>query len=327
MPRQAQTLSVLARKMVSLSGWSFTAFPPFPATLLPNYAVWNATNESKNLTYQIGVSWPFEWQSRDVTNKTALTMYVTDGNAHGLTAAENFKRRKGVDSAQPDSIVVTIGYPLSNHVYDLTRRFVDLRPPLPDDPASDPPLSGADDFIAFINGTLRPWVQHTIFPSVTFTRDALYGHSFGGIFVVYALIAYPGLFDTYIAATPTMIWNNGLLLDEVTRRWGTGCVQQPVLLPCANETEAIETKPAVFITYGSAEQFPPRRRTETEEAFQERKTLWQSFKQTEVTQELFYRIQASRRVRDVTLKEYVGQDHAGVASSTIGDGIGYFVDW
>ncbi|KAK0716505.1 Alpha/Beta hydrolase protein [Apiosordaria backusii] len=298
--------------MASLSSWSFTAFPPFPATVLPNYAVWNATNESKNLTYQIGVSWPFEWE------------YVTDGNAYGLTAAENFKRRKPVDSAQPDSVVVTIGYPLSNNVYDLSRRFVDLRPPLPG-PEGDPP-SGADDFIAFINGILRPWMQNTVFPSVTFTRDALYGHSFGGVFVVYALIAYPGMFDTYLAATPTMIWNNGSLLDEVTRRWGTGCLQEPVLA-CANETGNTVKKPAVFITYGSAEQFPPRRRTETEAAFQERKALWQSFKQTEVTHELFYRIQASQRTRDVTLKEYIGQDHAGVASSTIGDGIGYFVDW
>ncbi|KAK4205399.1 Alpha/Beta hydrolase protein [Triangularia verruculosa] len=298
--------------MASLGSWSFTAFPPFPATVLPNYAVWNATNESQNLTYQIGVSWPFE--------------YVTDGNAHGLTAAENFKRRKPVDSAQPDSIVVTIGYPLSNNVYDMTRRFVDLRPPLPG-PEGDPP-SGADDFIAFINGTLRPWVQNTVFPSVTFSRDALYGHSFGGIFVVYALIAYPGMFDTYLAATPTMVWNNGSLLDEVTRRWGTGCSLQEPVLACANETDVgEERKPAVFITYGSGEQFPSRRRTETEEAFLERKATWQSFKQTEVTEELFYRVQASKRVRDVTLKVYVGQDHAGVASSTLADGIPYFVDW
>jgi len=230
---------------------------------------------------------------------------------------------------------VTIGYPLSDSVYDLTRRFIDLRPPLPGPPeagngSSTTPAEGsADDLIAFINGSLRPWVQKTVFPSVKFTRDALFGHSFGGIFVVYALIAYPGMFDTYLAATPTMVWNNGTLLDEVSRRWGTACLDQSVLT-CTGTvptSEKKEKKPAVFITYGSAEQFPPRRRTENETAFQERKALWQTFKQTEVTHELFYRIQASGRTRDVTLKEYVGQDHAGVASSTIADGIGYFVDW
>ena len=208
----------------------------------------------------------------------------------------------------------------------MTRRFIDLRPPL-DGPEGDGP-SGADDFLAFINGTLRPWVRDTVFPSVTFTRDALYGHSFGGIFTIYALIAHPEMFDTYLAATPTMIWNNKTLLDEVSRRWPSGggaALETVPALACENST-ALE-KPAVFITYGGAEQFPQRRRTETEAEFQERKALWDSFKQTEVTEELFYRIQGSRRVRDVTLKAYAGQDHAGVASSTIADGIGYFVDW
>lgn len=63
--------------MASLDSWSFAAHPPFPATVLPNYAVWNATNEARNITYQIGVSWPFEWESREVSNKTALTMQVS----------------------------------------------------------------------------------------------------------------------------------------------------------------------------------------------------------------------------------------------------------
>ncbi|KAK0648135.1 Alpha/Beta hydrolase protein [Cercophora newfieldiana] len=324
--------------MASLGNWTFTAFPPFPATVIPNFAFWNATDASRNVTYQIGVSWPFEWESPDATNKTALTMYVTDGNAYGLTAAEHVKRRKPVDAAQPDTIVVTIGYPLTNHVYDLSRRFIDLRPPLPLPPGPgpdgnpNPPPAGADDFIDFIDGALRPWVQKTVFPSVKFSRDALYGHSFGGVFAVWALISHPGLFDTYLIATPTVIWNNGSLLEEVTKRWGVGSADLGYddVLCAGNGTDKKKKKPpAVFLTYGSEEQFPTRRRTETQAAWDERRTLWQSFKQTEVTWDLFYRIQAAgpKWTRDVTLKEYVGQDHAGVAASTIADGVGYFADW
>ncbi|KAK0634160.1 Alpha/Beta hydrolase protein [Immersiella caudata] len=325
--------------MASLGNWTFTPFPSFPATIIPNFAFWNATDASQNLTYQIGISWPFEWESPDVTNKTALTMYITDGNAYGLTAAEHVKRRKPVDSQQPDTIVVTIGYPLTNHVYDLSRRFVDLRPPLPVPPGPgpdgnpNPPPAGADNFIAFIDGALRPWVQNTVFPSVTFTRDALYGHSFGGVFAVWALIAHPGLFDTYIIATPTVIWNNGSLIEEVTKRWGVGSGADEVpgvATSVGNGTEKGRKKPpAVFITYGSEEQFPVRRRTETQAEWEERRALWQSFRQTDVTWDLFYRIQDAgpRWTRDVRLKEYVGQDHAGVAASTVADGVGYFADW
>lgn len=58
--------------MASL-GWTFTPYPPFPATVFPNIALWNISNAAKNLTYQIEVSWPFEWESPEVA-KSALTM-------------------------------------------------------------------------------------------------------------------------------------------------------------------------------------------------------------------------------------------------------------
>ncbi|GAB1316776.1 Alpha/Beta hydrolase protein [Madurella fahalii] len=307
--------------MASL-GWVFTPYPPFPATLFPNIALWNVSNAAKNLTYQIGVSWPFEWESREAANKSALTMYVIDGNALGMTASEGFKRRKPVDPPQPDSVVVSIGYPLTDSVYDFTRRSIDFRPPLPE--PQDPP-SGADDFIDFLDGVLRPWVRSTVFPNVAFTRDALYGHSFGGLFVIYALITHPELFDTFISASAAINWNNGSILDDVYRidtpspllRRSPGCYSE-------NSTES---RPALFIGYGSLEQFPVKRRTETEAAFQRRKSLFQTFRVTEYCYELYHRVRASGRTRDVVLKEYIGQDHAGVGGSALTDGIDYFVDW
>ncbi len=57
-----------------LANWTFTPFPPFPTTVFPSFAIWNATNAIRNTTYQIQVSWPFEWESREVGNKSALTM-------------------------------------------------------------------------------------------------------------------------------------------------------------------------------------------------------------------------------------------------------------
>jgi hypothetical protein len=60
--------------MASLGVWSFTPLPAFPATVFPNIALWNVSNAAKNLTYQIEISWPFEWKSREVTNKSALSM-------------------------------------------------------------------------------------------------------------------------------------------------------------------------------------------------------------------------------------------------------------
>ncbi|KAK0735166.1 Alpha/Beta hydrolase protein [Lasiosphaeria miniovina] len=273
----------------------------------------NVTSAAKNLTYQIEVSWPFGWE------------YVVDGNALGMTASEGFKRRLAVEPSQPDSVVVSIGYPLSDDVYSFTRRAVDFRPPLP---TPQTPPSGADEFIDFIDASLRPWIRSTLFPGVRFTRDALYGHSFGGLFVVFALIARPDMFDTFLSASPALDWANGSMLNMVSQRLGTGGGLL-VYGSCGHSRKGTAlSRPAVVISYGSLEQFPVRRRTETEAEFQARKAIILSFsRMTDYCHELFDRLQGSRRARDVVLKEYMGQDHSSVAASAVVDGIDYFVDW
>jgi predicted alpha/beta superfamily hydrolase len=137
----------------------------------------------------------------------------------GMTAMEGFKRRKPVSFGQPDSVVISIGYPLTNSVYDMANRFVDYKPPLPNNQGSS---AGAEPFLDFIEGALRPWLRDTVFPNVDFTRDALFGHSFGGLLVTYALISRPNMFDTYLAASPALEVQNGSIHDEVMARFGTG---------------------------------------------------------------------------------------------------------
>ncbi|OCL11000.1 hypothetical protein AOQ84DRAFT_425487 [Glonium stellatum] len=299
-----------------MESWSFNPIvPAFPHTVFPNVALWNVSNRV-DLNYQIQVSWPLEWTSQEVES-TVLTMYVLDGNALGMTATEAFRRRKPVEPTQPDCIVVSIGYPLTDSVYS-PQRAIDFQPPPPNgsvlqnSSGTPQPKAGADDFIEFIDRTLRPFVRSTLFPNVTFKRDALYGHSFGGLFVIYVLITQPKLFDTFLSASPALFWNNGSLLDQIYRL----------------ETAPIgEIKPDFVINYGTLEQFPIRRRTESEEAFQARKSLIEQFAMTDNCKELYQRIASSSKLRDVVLKEYEGQDHSSVAASGITDGIDFFVDW
>ena len=247
-----------------------------------------------------------------------------------MSAAEGFKRRKPVDSAQPDSVVVSVGYPLTDNVYAFPRRFIDFRPPLPV-PQEYP--SGADDMIEFLDDVVRPWVRSTVFPKVTFTRDALYGHSFGGLFVIYAMITHPELFDTFISASPALMWNNGSLLDDVTKRLGSGSSHR--LLKKDGEDSkcrdgkghCTRTKPAFFVSYGTLENWPVKRRTETEAQFQARKDMIKTYHMAEYCHELYDRLRVSGRMRDILFKVYEGQDHASVGGSALNDGIDYFVDW
>ncbi|PGH14498.1 hypothetical protein AJ79_02991 [Helicocarpus griseus UAMH5409] len=302
--------------MSSLTNWTFNSLVPsgFPATVLPNVEFWNVSN-GINPEYQIQVSWPLEWASRDVES-TALTMYVLDGNVLGATATEAIRRRKPVEPSQPDSIIVSIGYPLTDTVY-IPQRSIDFQPPIyegskpPESP--DPlPKSGADDFIQFIDTVLRPWVHSTLFPKVNFARDALYGHSFGGLFVIHTLITQPELFDTFHSASPALFWNGGYMLEQLGR---------------LEDVPIKGTKPALTIGYGSLEQFPVQRRTETDEAFKERRDLIRTFKIKDNCKMLYKRLKKSEKLRAVELKEYKGQDHAGAGASALMDGYEFFIDW
>jgi hypothetical protein len=49
----------------SVGNWSFHPLvEAFPATVLPNIAYWNVSNGTWE--YQVQVSWPLNWTTRDV---------------------------------------------------------------------------------------------------------------------------------------------------------------------------------------------------------------------------------------------------------------------
>jgi predicted alpha/beta superfamily hydrolase len=242
-----------------------------------------------------------------------------DGNALGLTATEAFRRRRPVEFAQPDTIVVSIGYPdtIPDPPYS-NKRSYDYQPPVCATcaPAPAPGVpSNADNFIEFIDDVLRPWVRNTVFPNAEFSRDALYGHTFGGLFVVYALLVRPDLFDTFLSASPALFWNDNYILDQLN----------PLTKP-KNKTQPPH-KPALQISYGALEQFPVKRRTETQAEYELRKSFIVPMQMITLSGRLYDAVKNSSRLRDVSLREYPFSDHAAVGAAALADGIDYFLDW
>lgn len=230
-----------------------------------------------------------------------------------MTGTEAWRRRLAVEPTQPDSIIVSIGYPVTDSVYG-SQRSVDFQPVTPGEPAPPVPgvREGADDFIDFIDRALRPFI-HSNFPSVAFSRDVLYGHSFGGLFVVYALLRRPDLFDTFLAASPALYWNDGYILKH------TYWLNEAKSPPNA-------TKPAFRLAYGDLEQYLVRRRRETDEQYWARKELYATFAMADYCQVLYRNLKDNIALREVVLKEYLGSDHASVGAVALTDGIDYFVD-
>jgi predicted alpha/beta superfamily hydrolase len=144
-------------------------------------------------------------------------LYLTDGNACFATAVDALK----VQSSYPngtnvcDGVIVAIGYP-SDQPYDPLRRSWDLSPPpgriyppfFPDSP--DVRTGGGEQFLAFIEERLKPWVEEQV--PVDRSRQTLFGHSFGGLFVLYALFSKPNTFNRWIAASPAIFWEDAAIL-------------------------------------------------------------------------------------------------------------------
>lgn len=68
---------------------------------------------------------------------------------------------------------------------------------------------GADKFLAFIADELLPTVDRTY---RTRPYRVLVGHSFGGLFAVYALMNRPDVFQGYIAISPSLWWDDQALV-------------------------------------------------------------------------------------------------------------------
>lgn len=148
--------------------------------------------------------------------------YVLDGDAFFNTAAEIARMREW--GRLSPSIVVGVAYP-SRTFYDGPRRTRDFTPPASVDPDFDASeLGGADKFLAFLTGNVKPWVaaRYAINPA----RQAIFGHSLGGMFVLHAMVTAPRSFDIYLAASPSLRFSDSLIVREVaafaSRREGAG---------------------------------------------------------------------------------------------------------
>ncbi|KAJ8113614.1 hypothetical protein OPT61_g4299 [Boeremia exigua] len=302
----------------SIGSWTFSPLvTELPANVLPNIGFWNVSNGTWE--YQIQLAWPLNWTTM-LEESTVETMYVLDGNAQGLSATEAIRRRRPVEFGQPDTIIVSIGYPdtIEDSPYS-TSRYSDMQPPVCANctaPTQPGVPSNADGLIAFIDTALRPWVQNEVFKAATFNRDALYGHSFAGLFVLYALTTQPDLFDTFLSASPALYWNDDYVFKHTE-----------FLAPLkSNATSTNTTKPAFQISYGGLEQFLKQRRKETDEEFEFRKSILVPMRMTDLSERLYAELAGSSALRDVELNVFPNSYHATVGTAAFSDGIDYFLD-
>ena len=182
-----------------------------PGYVLPETEAWDLSSESGE-PYRIFVSKPKE----PAPAEGYAVLYVLDGQAMFAGFAETRRIHSGSNPDIANAMVVGVGYP-TDQIYD-NRRLYDFTPPRL---ARVPPMQarlahragGNDRFLEFLLDRLRPELdrRYRIDPN----RQALFGHSLGGLFALHALYTRPDAFNAIIAASPSIWWNDqGILAEE-----------------------------------------------------------------------------------------------------------------
>lgn len=135
------------------------------------------------------------------------------------------------DTSKLNAVVVGISYD-SPGLMDFRARSYDYTPPSPGDDAPVgsprdpdaqgrvPPGGGAEAFLTYLLSNIEPVVAQRV--PIDAANRSLYGHSYGGLFVLYAYLAQPQGFAHYFAASPSLWWNRQALMKKLPGQWPPG---------------------------------------------------------------------------------------------------------
>ncbi|WP_168990587.1 alpha/beta hydrolase [Aureimonas flava] len=224
-------------------------------------------------------------------------LVMTDGNAMIATAVDALR----VQSSYPagtnvgPGVIAAIGYPTED-AYDPLRRSFDLSPP---PGRSYPPFSeggpqvltgGATRFLDFVEGEALPFLDGLV--PIDPSRRTLFGHSFGGLFALHALFSGCRAFSRFVAASPTIYWEDAGLLDSERRFVAASRNGELAIHLSAGEHEGATLAP---FQYG---------RDDTEKRLSNARTA----RTLELTREMAERLSALPHAR-VSFEVYPGETH------------------
>ncbi|WP_297901490.1 alpha/beta hydrolase-fold protein [uncultured Campylobacter sp.] len=131
-------------------------------------------------------------------------------NSYAQIYANGAKQNaKAVPKLSKTVLIVGIGYD-SPLAYDIKRRTRDLTPAASGEEYANG--GGAGEFYDFVKDELFPLVEKKY---STAKSDKIYfGHSFGGLFGIYALLRDDGIFDEFFIASPSLWWGESQLIRD-----------------------------------------------------------------------------------------------------------------
>lgn len=135
-------------------------------------------------------------------------LYALDGNA-ALAALDDSVLAAMAGGDWP--VVVAIGYDTDLY-FDPQARSFDYTFTTLQLPEDGRAYGGAEPCWQLIEDRIKPLVQSRV--QLNPARQTLWGHSFGGLFVLHVLFNHPDSYQGYVAADPSLWWQGGLALEH-----------------------------------------------------------------------------------------------------------------
>ena len=129
-------------------------------------------------------------------------VYLLDGNAVLMELNASLLARLAAQKQPP--VLVLLSYDNDLRI-DAKGRSHDYTPA----------NGGADAFLKLIESRVKPAVAAKV--AINSQRQTLWGHSYGGLFVLHTLLTQPAAFQNYVAVEPSLWWGKGFILQEAQR--------------------------------------------------------------------------------------------------------------
>jgi uncharacterized protein len=176
-----------------------------PAVSLADTQQRTLTSAKIGQRYELLVSLPADYAT---SGQSYPVLYVLDGWHFPLMA---FIQENNVYSKRMRPvIIVNVSHGATNYMALRARDFTPTRSP------QEANSGGAPVFLDFLEHELIPFVDRT-WRTIPTDRGLL-GHSYGGLFAIYALEQRPALFQRVVAASPSLEWDGRLLLKAARDR-------------------------------------------------------------------------------------------------------------
>ena len=163
----------------------------FNPTLTKEFSIQSVSNGA---TYNIKVALPDNYNAA----QKYATIYVLDGEENFDFVARNCKMLSE-DYSKSNVLVVSIGYG--------NDRAVDYTPTKINEGGG-----GAEKFMLFLKNELIPKMESDFGADTQRQNRIILGHSFGGLFEVYAFTKYNSVFGNYIMLSPSIWYDNEVVL-------------------------------------------------------------------------------------------------------------------